>query len=280
MNIYIYKYLYIFIYHISKKKLEQAQCLLYLHPCWKCIFVCGVHILCRMFGHLFFMHNFWCNVTTPCQEQCVIRLWLLCTCFAFRLVVAVRFRGSAAKTQGNMTLANLSPFRRLQVESRNYRPPAKATVDGQCTTKSMRETRHESFRLNYQQYQLFHRMLCMTSMIACGRGTKTWLNSFFFNKLYRCSGGNLLLNHHFHKIHHRLRHHPRKTWASNRFFWSQKTGPKSWIFAIFWNSPHRWDSGRTLPWHLGDVDGSTENLDQHSTNDVQPQGVQNPTQTF
>lgn len=93
-------------YHHKEHTL--ITCLYYIYII-TCIYT-QKNLVCRMFGHLFLLHMFWCNVTKPCQEQCVI---LYECCVAFRFVAAVRFRGFAAKTQGNMTLANLSPFRRL-----------------------------------------------------------------------------------------------------------------------------------------------------------------------
>lgn len=175
------------IFIIYPKNLEQAQCLLYLHPCWKCIFA-------------------WCAHTLPD---------VFVTCFSCTIFDATLQNDARSSTSSFMSAVYVLCIQVCRC----------CQVSGFCGKNPGKPVTIPS--LNYQQYQLVHRMLCMTSIIACGRGTKTWLNSFFFSKLYRCSGGNLLLNHHFHKIHPRLRHHPRKTWGFEPFFLvPKKQGPR------------------------------------------------------
>ena len=75
LHIYIYIHICInicvYIYHISKKPwagavLVVSPSMLEVHFCVMCTHFAGC------FCHLFFMHNFWCNVTKWCQEQYVI----------------------------------------------------------------------------------------------------------------------------------------------------------------------------------------------------------------
>ena len=130
--------------------------MLEVHFCVACTHFAGCLVTC--FSCTFFDATLQ-NHARSSASTFMIAMNVLCiqVCGCHR----VSLRGYVAKTQVNMTLTNLSPFRRLKWSLETIDPrDLKATVDGQC------ETQHESFRLNYQQYQLFHRMLCMTSIIV------------------------------------------------------------------------------------------------------------------